>query len=274
MELSSFLYNYFCRPVESYAGYNPVNTVVYLLLLFLISFFVVYPLLRKFKIEFNSKFMIALLPYILFGSALRIIEDLRIVARSCSPFDLGFYFYTPGIYFLTFAVTIASLFISKKICKEDYHNCFSFVGMLFAIPVLAFDLMYFREFFGVLYAALMALLLYFGFVLAVEKIKRGFFADKLNKFALASQALDGSATFVATHFLNCSEQHVVSSVVLNSFPFLFPLIKIILVILLLYAIDSGIKNTQLKNFIKIVVIIIGLATSTRDLLTIGVGTCS
>ena len=63
-------------------GYNPVNTLVYGGILLLLSFFVIFPLLDRRGIKFDFKFILALLPYILFGSAFRVIHDMGIFSRS------------------------------------------------------------------------------------------------------------------------------------------------------------------------------------------------
>jgi uncharacterized membrane protein len=98
--------------------------------------------------------------------------------------------------------------------------------------------------------------------------------SRLNQLVFFGQMLDASATFTAIQFYHCSEQHVLSSGIINSFsPFAFVIVKFVLILLVLYFADQEIKNEKLRDFIKIVIAIIGFAPGIRDALTLAVGTC-
>lgn len=274
--VQDFLFEYFCKPVVERGGYNIVNTVVYVIILLLISFFVVYPLLHRRGIKFNLKFMLALMPYVVFGSTFRVLEDLQILPRSCNPLELGFYTYTPGIYFVTFAVTIAMLALSMKISKKwngDFYRLFGCIGIIIMVPVVAFLLLNLKAWEGFALTLFLVLLIAGIVWIAMKKIRKEFFADKLNLLVVASQALDGSATVVATNFYRCSEQHVLSNVVLDLHPAAFIVLKVLLALLIVYYVDKEIKNENLRGFIKVFLIILGFATGTRDLFSLGTGVC-
>ena len=270
---------YFVRPAmdTSLQGYNIVNTAVYGIILLVVAFFIVFPFLDKRKVKFDFKFMLSLLPYIVFGSTARVIEDLGIFQRSMNPLEFGYYTYTPGIYIAVGLLAIASLFVSRFLSakmKIDFYKLFAGIWILFALPVVCFNLLYFKVwagFFGIL--ALAAVLTYF-IIFVYQKLGKKLFEDNMNKVALFGQALDGGATYVALNFFSCGEQHVVSRAIIENLgPAAFPLIKIALVVLILGYLEKEIKDKNLKGFIKIFITIIGLAPGIRDLFTVAVGTC-
>lgn len=71
--MQEFINEYFIRPIidPSLSGYNLVNTIIYIILL-VIACGAIYYFLKN-KIKFNYEFLIALIPYILFGVSLRVL---------------------------------------------------------------------------------------------------------------------------------------------------------------------------------------------------------
>jgi uncharacterized membrane protein len=107
-----------------------------------------------------------------------------------------------------------------------------------------------------------------------KKIKPELVYDKLNLLAVGGQALDGTATFVATQLLTCGEQHPLSNAILGVFPVLFVLIKVAVAFAIIYYVDKEIEDPNLRGFIKVFIMILGFAPGIRDAFTVGVGTCS
>jgi uncharacterized membrane protein len=241
-------------------------------------------LLDRRGVKFNAKFALALLPYILLGSALRVLEDMDLLQGSWSPLEAGYYFVTPGIYLfiavVAIAALLASLFASKKF-NVPFHALFAAIGLVPAIPIVLFEMLNFRAWLGVAEALLFAFAAVALLIFAIKRLKRKILESGMNRLAIASQALDGFATLVATgaisvpgaQFFSCGEQHPLSGFLLDFFPISFVIAKLGLVLLILYYVDREIKNENLRGFIKLVVIVLGFATGLRDLLTLGVGTC-
>ncbi len=274
--LEELWFEYFCKPAIEHGGYNLVNTLVYGAILLAIAFFVVFPLLDKKGIKVDFKFAVALLPYSLLGSSFRVLEDLRLLERSCNPLEAGFYTYTPGIYIAIFALVIAAIAVSRiasKKFEKNFYKVFGGIGLLLALPIIGFEILQFQAWLGFLGVIAMTAGISWIVVKATERFRKGFFSNKLNMLALGGQVLDGSATFVATQFFRCGEQHVLSDIVLQLFPFGFVLVKIGLILAILHYVDREIQNENLRNFIKLFLIILGFATGLRDLMTLGVGTC-
>ncbi|MFH1255910.1 MAG: DUF63 family protein [Candidatus Diapherotrites archaeon] len=274
--IGEFVQKYFVESITQYQGYNLVNTLVYIAILLAVSFFIIYPLLAKRGVKFNLKFMLAVFPYIVFGSTIRILEDLRIFARSANPFEPGFYSVSPGIYIavglLAVFCLLLSLFLAKKLNK-DYLKIFGIIGWVLAIPIVIFDLAKFIEpmqFIGIiaLTAALTGIAYFIG-----KAFRKDFFADLLGIFPIAGQALDGSATFFAVGLSNCGEQHVASNIILNIHPLLFPIVKVALALAIVYFVKAEIKNENLRGFALVFIAIMGFAPGIRDVFTVAVGTC-
>lgn len=279
-----FLETEFINPIKYHEGYRPIMTLTYALILIGLSFFVIYPILHRRGVKFNLKFVLALIPYILFGISLRVIEDMvvsgavtnTLFERGVVPWELGYYLVSPGIWFLIGGITIFSLLYSRFLSKKfnlDFYKVFAGLGMIFWLPVLAFDLMHFTVldgFFGIIVLTLAVTgLTYF----IVNFLKKEFFKDRLNLLAVGGQALDGSATFVASQFFRCGEQHFLSAAIIGFLPLAFIIVKVLLAIVILYYVDKEIKNENLRGFIKTFIIIMGFATGLRDLFTVAVGTC-
>jgi len=276
MDLGQIFYDFFAKRIAERGLYSPVEYLAYGAIMVLLAFFVIFPVLDKRGIKFNAKFLLAVLPYILLGSALRVLEDLAFLPRAWSPLELAYYFVTPGIYVLIAVVTLVGLFISlylSKALNKNFHKIFAGIGLVLALPILGFELLSFQAWLG--FIAVLALtlaivgLLYFAF----KKLGFSILKARLNLLALASQVLDGSATFVATQFFLCGEQHPLSGFLLNLFPASFIIAKVALVLVILHYVDREIENENLRGFIKIVVAVLGFATGLRDILTLGVGTC-
>ncbi len=270
------IFEYFCRPMidPSVQGYNFVNTSVYAAILFLAAIFVVWPFLKSNKIKPDFKFMLSLLPYVVFGSALRVLNDQGILHKTCNPLDLNFLSFTPGIWILTAAIAMLGILVAKKFAKEnEFGKWFAGFGLLFAVPVVMFNVTMFVVWDGFLITLGAAIAATFIVKKLVELKYKEFFSDKLNVLVLGGQILDGFATVTATAFYNCGEQHPISEIILGANPFLFPLVKIGIALLLIYFVDSDIKDRNFAGFIKIAVVILGIATGTRDLITLAAGTC-
>lgn len=266
--------SFFIDPILNRGGYNPINTLVYLAILLALCFFVIYPQLNKRKIKFDGAFGLALLGFILWGCSMRIMEDAQVLVRSANPLELGFYFITPGIWILVGVATIVSLLLSRWLSKRVHQPenvIFGLIGFLLAIPFVVWNFTHFQNWIGVAWIIGLWVLL-FAVVAVGSKISKNewFLKDRLSQLAYAGQSMDGFATFVAIKGFDFSEQHVISAGLLSIYPLLFPLVKICLVLVILKVLHDEKMDENLKGFIKILLMVIGLAPGLRDLLLLGV----
>lgn len=275
--LADFIKEYFFDPIMNYSGFNIVNTAVYALILIFAAFYLIYPFFNKRGIKFGPEFFKAVFPFILFGSSFRVIEDMKLFARSANPLDLGYYFVTPGVYLFigvfTIIALIAAIYAGKKLNKKPL-TVFSLIGWLAAIPFLAFALLSLRNFFGIGLILISIFTCFFLVKFVFKHLSRDFFKQGMHDYAFLGQLADGSATFIAIQFFNYGEQHVMSNFLIISFgPISFLLAKIALVLVVIYAVEAFLKKEEesnLKNFILLCIAILGFAPGLRDLLRLGI----
>lgn len=277
MDFTETLFDFFGKRIAEQGQYGLVEYLVYGAIMLAVLFLLLYPFLDRKGIKFNFKFLLALLPYILLGGTVRVLEDMALLPRSYSPLEAGYWVITPGIYVSIAIVTIAGLLIAMFLAKKkgwDFSKIFAAIGLLFAVPIALFEMAMFRAWPGFAAVLLLATGLTATIAFALNRFtKLNLLRNKLNVAVLASQLLDGNATFVATQFFKCGEQHPVSEFFLNLFPFSFVMVKVALVLVIIHYVDQEIENKNLANFIKIVVAVLGFATGLRDVFTLGVGTC-
>ena len=114
--------------VVAFPGYTTVSTVSYVFILLGMLVGVIF-LLRRLKIGDEFRFFYALFPFMLFGGALRTVEDAGIAAMRAGtepliPFPWSALLISPFIYFTVFAVTllcvIAAYALADRGLVDDY----------------------------------------------------------------------------------------------------------------------------------------------------------
>lgn len=257
--LEDFINTNFIEPLCRY--YTLPGTITYGIILILIAYGT-YKLLQKLKIKIDKKFFIGLLPFILFGGTARALRDYK----------LGIYqsnlFCSPPIYFLIFFIALFSLLLGlslQKRFKFSYHKTMLSIGILLLLYNIT--LISINNLFG------------FGIILLLTGIWAAIFfgihylKPKILSFEnsgiIASHLLDASSTFTALTFFGYYEQHVLPNFLINiSGPWIMFPLKIIVVWLVLWYLDKECKNKFFRNFLKIIILILGLSLGVRDFLTV------
>ena len=278
--LWQYIYKYYINGIVNDASYNPVDTVTYAILLG-ISLFGVYKLLVKLKVEVDTSFIIAVTPYILAGSSLRVLEDSGVF----SP-PIKYLFITPIIYFVIFAVTISilslAIAIERKGIIKDYHIFFCAGGVAWTLVNIV-SLIVLGKVQHLEYAAAILVL---GLVstgavyLVSSKLNFTLLTNKLNISILFTHLLDASSTYVGMDWLGYYEKHVVPTFFIDiagnfiDHPALvmYPL-KLLVFIPVFYMLDSQFDDKD-KKFIplmKLVIIVLGLSPAVRNTLRILMG---
>ncbi|MEK6958551.1 MAG: DUF63 family protein [archaeon] len=277
-----FITEYFINPIISpeLQGYNLVNTITYIVML-VIACGIIYTVLKK-KIIFDKRFFLAILPYVLFGISLRVVMHqvelgsvvLDGITKTANPLQFGFWFFTPGIWILTFAVVIIGLLFAKVWKQLDYKRLAA-VGIVACIPPLAFNLMHINN--GLVFAgtAIIIAIVAYGICYLVNRFsKYKILHDPMNIFIVAGQAIDGIASSIAITFFSFTEQHVLSNVLLNISPLVFIGAKLLIAVLICWSLDDYAKeNHKRKNmvgFIKVIISILGFATGLASLFKLGI----
>lgn len=241
-------YAFFCGT----EGYTIENTAVFSLLL-LLSVYMIFKALKLLKVRIDGRLAVATSPFILLGSSIRVLKDSGILT-SCL-------FQTPGIYFLTFALTFSTLFVSKVLERKrgiPYYKLTFVVGLLLLGPVLGF--LDYENFMGVGYV-LFFFLPWLIFLRFLPWLKE-------NKIITGIHVFDGTVTSVSMSFFGYHEQHILPSYFISLLrtPFSFVFLKFIVVVLVLFLLDKYSEDEEFRDYIKLIVGILGAATGIRSFL--------
>jgi len=251
------LLKYFLEPKKT--GYDATKTVTYGIIL-VVAVYGIYALLRKLKVRIDLRLALGVAPYVVLGSAVRVLEDMGMLN--------GYIFVTPGIYVFIAAITIAALLLcllAEGKRRIPYFKPMFLFG-LFLVPVpLSYVLMSAGNFYG----ALLAGALFLPWLAVFKFVKWAAKWPAENKAALLLQMFDATVTFVSLRFFGFYEQHVLPTAVIEMFgPASFIIVKLIAVYAMLLAIDKFSKDGEFNRYVKLVIGILGAATGTRDLLAL------
>jgi len=270
-----FFYDYFGKTITEDAGYNLVNTSFYIVLALVLFFFVVVPLVKTWYGKLDKPFFSYMTLIIFIGAMLRVSEEhystLQWVTRSANPLELGFWFITPGVYLLLtgFALLLLGItFVLKKKYKLNQKYLLFAITIPIALAIFILFLINMTNilaFFLIIFAIL-AISAIIYFICYLFKFKLNAF----EQFALTAQLTDGIATFSALAFFPYfREQHVVSDLFMQWFGFwIFPVIKLILVIVIILILRSTNLDENKKNYILLFVTLFGFATGLRDIFSV------
>lgn len=252
MNLQDLFYKYFIQPMITGSGYNVVNTLAYSLIFIIISVFV-FKILEKLKIKIDTRLVLAILPFVLLGCLIRVLEDANMLE--------GFIFMTPGIWFLFLGVIIISLFSSifiERKFKIPYYKIIFIIGFILVAPLLG--IIQYKNFTGFFYV--------FLWFLPIPVILKFIKWTIENKILTAIHGFDSIVTFVSINYFGYEELHVLPKFIINltGTPFSFVILKLFVVISVLIFIDKYSKDEELKKFIKLLIGILGFAPGTRDFL--------
>jgi uncharacterized membrane protein len=269
--IKDFIYTYYIYPILTDAGYNPVNTITWALMLGLMVF-VLWKILKKLGIVIDKRFIAAVLPYIFVAASLRVMED----ADWFSP-PIKYMLITPLIYFLIFFCCVAILVIlrvlsgSKRI--NDYVVVFGLIGVLWFTANMILLL---RNETIVRAWVLFAVIGISGMIMLViyvvgSKIHAKFLTQSLNVSVLTAHLLDASSSYIGIDLLGYQGKHVIERMIVKytgSAAGMF-LLKLGILIPVLYLLDICFEEQEieLKNLVLLVLITIGLAPGVRNTLS-------
>jgi uncharacterized membrane protein len=271
----SFIYDFFGKTITEDQGYNIINTSVYVILALVLFFFLVVPLVKKWYGKLDVKFFIYLGLLTFIGAMLRVAEEsystLQWYTRSANPLQLGFWFITPGVYFLLLAFALLSLaltfYLSKKYLIDQKRLLFAITIPIASVLFIIFltQMTFILDFFLIILSILAITgIIYFVSWLIKNKL------TPMETIAIGAQLTDGVATFSAlTFYPYFREQHVLSNYfILNFGTWIFPLIKLLLVIIVIIVLRYSDIDENKKNYILLFITLFGFATGLRDLFSI------
>lgn len=276
-----YIYKYYISGVINDTSYNPVDTLTYAIVLG-ISLFGILKLLDKLDVKIDTRFIIAVTPYVLAGSSLRVLEDSNVFAP-----PMRYLFVTPLIYFFVFTVTISLLALAISLERKgkikDYHAFFGYAGIVWTVINIATLLTAGEVKNPVPAAAILALGIIATSVVYFISWRLDFalLTNKLNISLLFAHLLDASSTFVGMDWLGYYEKHVAPTFFIDlagnyiDHPSLvmYPL-KLLVFIPVIYMLDNksdNDKERKLIDLLKLAILVLGLSPATRNTLRILMG---
>ncbi|MBI2675115.1 MAG: DUF63 family protein [Candidatus Aenigmarchaeota archaeon] len=203
------------------------------------------------------------------------------------------FFATPGSYLLTFFLALfiflfsiaAEKALGKRNIRIPYWKTMLSIGAIAAVISLSvLPYRYPERFFHVTGLTILASVFTYAFLHSLshyfKKNNRnrlqeafGILLKKDIQLIMSAHFLDASATFIALKYLGYGEQHPLVEFVTGIFgPESFFLLKAVVVLPILWYIERSDESRDFKGFLKLVILILGLAPGLRDLIRIVVGT--
>lgn len=339
--------------VVAVEGYTILSEITYGLIL-VCALYGLYKLLKKLDIKIDWYFLLALLPYILFGPVTRVLEDTNYFAE---PFV--YWFISPLIYFQTTLYVLTFLFLGYYLEKRAFRRKKTLFYLLFVFLLIdgvytvfllfglnygaliiepwSFFLLSLLAFLPILYRIIKkqmmtintvifsggllvvlpcfyligrwvsgdqwsssygtyvdVLMLIIGLVTLIvvivyliARILRTHehvvvFQRPLNLSMLAGHMIDGLTSYISIYdplqmgLPSYIEKHPASNSLMELWPPLFPLVKFLMIILVVYVFDVVYKEelrkySRLVNLLKIGIFILGVSPGLRDLLRVTMG---
>ena len=281
--------------VEAHEGYTMVSEITYGLLL-IVALYLIYKLLKKLEIVVDWRFALSLMPYILFGPAGRVLED----AGYFKP-PLVYWFISPFIYiqiaFYALFFLLIGWYLERKtrLPWVSVNKVLFLSGLMFFIPSLYVIIslvggengvvtgVRFDVFLVVAILVFLVLACVYLFTLYFFKgnEKLVVYRNPLNLAMLTGHLVDGFTSYISikdpfSMGLCYLEKHPASNFLLDTWGPLFPIVKFLLVVFIIYVFDilykEELKNyLTLVNLLKIGILILGFSPGLRDLLRVTLG---
>jgi len=242
------LYNLFC----STTGYTVESTAIFSVIL-IVFVYLIFWILKFLKIKTDKRLAIAISPYIILGSSLRVLKDAGMI-ENCL-------FQTPGIYFLVLGITLSLLIITTIIERKKtipYYKMMFIIGLFLISPILA--IVQYNNFIGIGYV-IVYLIPWIIFLKLIPWLTE-------NKIVTGLHTFDGTVTFVSLNYFGYYEQHILPRYLINLFgtPISFVILKFMVLVGILYIIDKYSGDKEFNNYIKLIIGILGASTGIRDIL--------
>ena len=332
--MADFFTEFFLNPILLNGWFNPVNTLLWGVILVVSAYLVYTRLLKPLKIRVDRYFAIAILPFIFWASSTRVLRDLFYGLAESSASSSGFsqrfmtdivyqttgiqqhalsyvsfflpqqlaglfswiitLFPTPGSYIFTFLFALGVLLLSlgiqrltAKSSKIPYWKPMFVIGIIacglnvimlpFTNPwgagaILGITAAFSGAFFGLTYLKERKVIQEYSSHTKNKRFNPLALFSRVNSSLLSAHMLDSSATFVSVMFFGYYEQHPVPRLFIEAIgPWTFFILKLAVILPSLYIIDRYAEEGEFKNFLKIVILILGLAPGLRDMIRLAAG---
>lgn len=259
--IQQFIDKYYINPIIYDTGYSPINTIIWLAII-LLSIYLVLKLFSLIDIKIDDSFIIAIAPYIILGSIVRVFEDIGTIQP-----PLKYLLLTPMVYEMTLLITVFFALLAKGISPRlnisNWQVLFGSMGIILSMSSFAF-LFSVRD---MVHPEIFLLILGFGTVLALIIYGMGRFFD----IPLVTNWLN--ALIIWAHILNTLSIYTwLDSIFHNATIFHKEYKWTYFVLPLLWILDAKFRNKDsLRNILKLSLLFLGLASATRNTLRLVFG---
>ncbi|HZD42521.1 MAG TPA: DUF63 family protein [Methanomicrobiales archaeon] len=274
--IREFIYKYYIDPIRYGEAYTVVDTLTYALIL-IVAVYLIYRWFQRDGIKVDGPFILATLPFIVFGGLIRVVQDTGLITS-----DLQFLLVTPLIFFTVFLFAIAAFFTARVVRRgreeREIIRLYGSIGVgasaVVGLILLWFGFTYTEIALNILFAILGLCLVTTVAVYAAIRygLKWSFVADPLYICLILGHMLDASATSfgIDLHPIQYVEQHVVGSALIAYTGTAFAMFPLKLAVLVpgIYILEMYRKegNQVFWHFVILAMIVVGLAPGVRDLM--------
>ncbi len=275
--LIDFINRNYIDGIVNDTSYNHLDMITYVIVLFA-GVYAVLKLLNKLRIRVDEEFVIATIPYILMGSVFRVIEDADLLKP-----PVKYFFITPLIYFVIFAICFCTLLVMRYLEKiqkiKDHIRMYAIAGValsLAGVAILIFDRSSELNLDIVAYSLVPAIVMT-EFVKRISPaIGMTYLRCRMYSFAIFSFLLDSLTTYIGVDLLGYSNKHPFSSFltsIAGTGAVLVPLslILVVLIVLLLEKDSREEQNQDEKYMMTLTLIVLGFSMGARNLLAMVFG---
>ena len=237
------------KSIQAHEGYTIVSEITYSVIVVL-ALYIIYGLLKRLNIVVDWKFALALMPYILFGSVSKTLEDTGYFTE-----PLVYWFVSPLIFLQIAAYALFFLILGyylEKTYRKPHVTVNTVMisgGLLFLLPSLYLTARWiagdqWSDTTGVSFDVFLIVIglvaLIVGLIYLVARTynsneKLAVYKNPLNLAMLIGHLIDGLASYICIKDpfamgLHYSEKHPASDVLLGVWGPLFPIVKFLLII--------------------------------------------
>ncbi|MCZ7380912.1 MAG: DUF63 family protein [Candidatus Methanoperedens sp.] len=275
--LIDFINRNFIEGIINDTSYNHFDMVTYVIILF-VGVFAILKLLNKLRIKVDEDFVIATIPYIFMGSVFRVVEDAGLLKP-----PVKYFFITPLIYFVIFAICFGSLLITRYLGKlnkiRNYIRVYATTGVVLSLAGVAIIVYYNPSNWnpGILVYSLVPAIALTEIVKRVSPaIGMTYLRSRMYSFAIFSFMLDSFTTYIGVDLLGYTNKHPFSSLLTSIFgtgAVLIPLslILVLLIIFLLEKDSNKDKKQDEKYMLALTLILLGFSMGARNLVAMAFG---
>jgi len=233
--------------------------------------------LNKLSIGIDEEFVIATVPYIFMGSVFRVIEDADILKP-----PVKYFFITPIIFFVIFAMCFGILILSRHLEKiqkiKNYIRSYAIAGVILSlagVAILIFNSSFNSNINILIYSFVPAIILTW-FISKVSPVIGMTFSEAGYSFAIFSFLLDSLTTYFGVDMFGYTNKHPFSSFLPSVFgtgAVLIP-ISLILVMVIVYLLEQDSQEDQNKDekyMMTLTLIVLGFSMGARNLLAMVFG---